>query len=333
MSEQHPHGNSQVVTHQFNDLDRFVQAIKPLNIKEGNQLSPGGFLGTLNFADFGDLKFTHLHQNQSAQATGTKYVDNICFVLAFKPDFTQVSSHGCVIQKHDIFGFDPTREVDVVVSKDVHLVMASVNAQTFYTLYEQMGYEMGQKVLQNNALSLHPSSLRPLKAYYQQITHILSTQPSLLIQSQIQSLIIEDFLPLLINTFGNNAQKKQRILRPFRRYSLIRKAEEVSKSYRDKPLTLQKLCEELETSSSALCCGFQEVFGISPVAYIKIQRLNGVRRALMNADPNIKTVMEVAQEWGFWNAPHFAKDYREMFGELPSKTLRGHLQSSNPQLL
>ena len=326
MSEENSHGNSVVVTHQFNDLDRFAQAIKPLNIKEGNQLSPGGFLGTINFTEFGDLKFTHVYQNQVAKATGMKSTDDISFVLAFHPKLIQISSHGCAVGKYDIFGFDSTREVDVVVSKDVHLVMASVNGLAFRTLCEQMGYEMGQKVFQHNALSLHPSSLRPLKAYYQEITHILSTQPSLLMQSQMQSIIREDFLPLLINTFGRNAQKKQRILRPFRRYSLVRKAEEISKSYKDKPLTLQKLCEELETSSTALSCGFQEVFGISPMAYIKIQRLNGVRRALMSDHPNTITVMNVAQEWGFWNASHFAKDYKDMFGELPSKTLRGNLQ-------
>ncbi|MBD2269630.1 helix-turn-helix domain-containing protein [Anabaena sp. FACHB-1391] len=326
MSEENSHGNSVVVTHQFNDPDRFAQAIKPLNIKEGNQLSPGGFLGTINFTEFGDLKFTHVYQNQVAKATGMKSTDDISFVLAFHPKLIQVSSHGCAVGKYDIFGFDSTREVDVVVSKDVHLIMASVNGLAFRTLCEQMGYEMGQKVFQHNALSLHPSSLRPLKAYYQEITHILSTQPSLLMQSQMQSIIREDFLPLLINTFGRNAQKKQRILRPFRRYSLVRKAEEISRSYKDKPLTLQKLCEELETSSSALSCGFQEVFGISPMAYIKIQRLNGVRRALMSDHPNTITVMNVAQEWGFWNASHFAKDYKDMFGELPSKTLRGNLQ-------
>jgi AraC family ethanolamine operon transcriptional activator len=326
MSEQNPHDNSLVVTRQFNDLDRFAQAIKPLNIKEGNQLSPGGFLGTINFTDFGDLKFTHVHQNQVAKATGMKSTDDISFVLAFHPKLIQISSHGCAVGKYDIFGFDSTREVDIVVSKDVHLVMASVNGLAFRTLCEQMGYEMGQKVFQHNALSLHPSSLRPLKAYYQQITHILSTQPSLLMQSKMQSLIMEDFLPLLINTFSRNAQKKPRILKPFRRYSLVKKAEEISKSYKDKPLTLQKLCEELETSSSALSCGFEDIFGISPMAYIKIQRLNGVRRALMNANHNTITVMNVAHEWGFWNASHFAKDYKDMFGELPSKTLRGHLQ-------
>jgi AraC family ethanolamine operon transcriptional activator len=188
-----------------------------------------------------------------------------------------------------------------------------------------MGYEGGEKVLKYNALTLHPSSLRPLKAFYQEIAIMFNTQPSLLMQSKMQSLIMEDFLPLLINTFGKNAQKRQHILKPFRRYSLVKKAEEISRSYIDKPLTLQKLCEELQTSSSALSCGFQEVFGISPIAYIKIQRLNGVRRALMNSEPNTQTVMNVAQDWGFWNAPHFAKDYKEMFGELPSKTLTSNL--------
>jgi AraC family ethanolamine operon transcriptional activator len=204
--------------------------------------------------------------------------------------------------------------------------MTSVNKCAFYTLSEQMGYNLTVKVMQNNALSLHPTSLRPLRAFYEEITHVFNTQTSLLMQLQMQSLIMEDFLPLLINTFGKGIQKKERILKPFRRYSLVKKAEEISKSYRDKPLTLQKLCEELQTSRTALSSGFEEVFGISPMAYIKIQRLNGVRRALMNTDPNIKTVMDVAQEWGFWNAAHFAKDYKEMFGELPSKTLRGNLQ-------
>ncbi|MBD1212189.1 MAG: helix-turn-helix domain-containing protein [Dolichospermum sp.] len=324
MSEQNLHGNSLVFSRQFNDGYKFAQAIKPLNIKEGSQLSPGGFLGTLNFADFGDLKFTHLHQNQSTKAAGTKSADHIGFVLAFQPKLTQVSSHGCVIQKHDIFGFDPTREVDVVVSKDVHLVTASVNARVFHTLYEQMGYEQGQKALKHNAMRLHPASLRPIRAFYQEMVHIFNTQPALLMESQMQSLIMEDFLPLLINTFGRNAQKKQRILKPFRRYSLVKKAEEISKSYKDKPLTLQKLCNELGTSSTALCSGFEEVFGISPMAYIKIQRLNGVRNALINPNPNTKTVMEVAKEWGFGNAAYFVKHYQEMFGESPLKTLQSH---------
>jgi AraC family ethanolamine operon transcriptional activator len=326
MSEHNPHGNPLVLSRQFNDLDRFREAIKPLNVTECTQLSPGGFLGTINFADFGNLKFTHLYQNQATKGNGRKSIDDIGFAMVFHPNLIQASSHGCAVGKYDLFGFDPTREVDIVVDKDVHLVMTNVNKCAFYTLSEQMGYNLTVKVMQNNALRLHPTSLRPLRAFYEEITHVFNTQTSLLMQLQMQSLIMEDFLPLLINTFGKGIQKKERILKPFRRYSLVKKAEEISKSYRDKPLTLQKLCQELQTSRTALSYGFEEVFGISPMAYIKIQRLNGVRRALMNTDPNIKTLMDVAQEWGFWNAAHFAKDYKEMFGELPSKTLRGNLQ-------
>jgi AraC family ethanolamine operon transcriptional activator len=324
MSEQNLHGNSLVFTRQFNDANKFGEAMKLITIKEGNQLSPGGFLGTINFADFGNLKFTHLYQNQAAKGTGIKSTDDISFLLAFHPNLIQVISHGCTIGKYDLFGFDSTREVDIFVGKDIHLVRASVNARAFHALYEQMGYERAEKVLNENAMHLHPASLRHLRAFYQEIAIMFNTQPSLLMQSKMQSLIMEDFLPLLINTFGKNAQKKQRILKPFRRYSLVKKAEEISKSYKDQPLTLQKLCEELGTSSTALCSGFEEVFGISPMAYIKIQRLNGVRHALINPNPNTKTVMEVAREWGFGNAAYFVKHYQEMFGESPLKTLQSH---------
>jgi AraC family transcriptional regulator, ethanolamine operon transcriptional activator len=60
------------------------------------------------------------------------------------------------------------------------------------------------------------------------------------------------------------------------------------------------------------------------MAYIKIQRLNGVRRTLKNGNYNTTTVMQVAHQWGFWSAGHFCKDYKEMFGELPSKTLQSY---------
>ncbi|WP_392531001.1 helix-turn-helix domain-containing protein [Nostoc sp. C117] len=61
---------------------------------------------------------------------------------------------------------------------------------------------------------------------------------------------------------------------------------------------------------------------LSPIAYLKIQRMNGVRRTLRDADPKITTVMQVAHQWGFCSTGHFCRDYKEMFGELPSETLK-----------
>jgi AraC-like DNA-binding protein len=58
------------------------------------------------------------------------------------------------------------------------------------------------------------------------------------------------------------------------------------------------------------------------MAYLKVQRLHGVRRSLKLADPEISSVMAIANQFGFWSAGHFSRDYQKMFGELPSATIK-----------
>jgi len=58
------------------------------------------------------------------------------------------------------------------------------------------------------------------------------------------------------------------------------------------------------------------------MAYLKIQRLHGVRRLLKAADPNNSSIMAIANQFGFWSSGHFARDYKKMFGELPSQTIK-----------
>ncbi|MDR2690020.1 MAG: helix-turn-helix domain-containing protein, partial [Azoarcus sp.] len=67
---------------------------------------------------------------------------------------------------------------------------------------------------------------------------------------------------------------------------------------------------------------FQEVLDLTPVKFLRAMRLNSVRRALRQARASQETVGDIAARWGFWHLSHFAADYREMFGELPSDTLR-----------
>lgn len=315
------HKDPVVITREFHDLDAFAEAIKPLNVT-ANQLTRGNFMGSVNFADFRGLKFTDVNQNQALKVTGPKASDDLVFAIALQSSQTQVMSHGCPIKKRDIFGFDPVRETDVIAEKDSLIAIASVNLSVFQSLCDQMGYNLGQKFLKQNLIRLHQATLRSLRAYYQAISQIFISQPLLLTQSQMRSVIMEDFLPLLINTVGKSTQKNSYRIKTFRRYSLVKQAEEIALSFPDRPLTLQQLCNELGTSSSALSYGFQEIFGLSPMAYLKIQRLNGVRRALRNCDPNTTTVMQVAYQWGFWSAGHFSRNYKEMFGELPLQTLR-----------
>jgi AraC family ethanolamine operon transcriptional activator len=88
-------------------------------------------------------------------------------------------------------------------------------------------------------------------------------------------------------------------------------------------LSVLDLCRELGVSERTLHYAFQEVRGLSPMAYFKSSRLNAVRQELKAAPAGTTTVREIALRWGFWHTGEFAADYRRLFGELPSQTFSG----------
>ncbi|MEL7034806.1 MAG: helix-turn-helix domain-containing protein [Cyanobacteria bacterium J06592_8] len=321
-SEHQPQPTPRIFSRTFDEAEAASQAILGLK-RTSSQLTPGKLHAKCNFADFNSLKFVDVICNQGWKTVGEKSSNSLEFVIEISNTDSPLISHGYELKILDLFAFDYTREVDLIAPKNSHIVIASVDLNLFQSLAEEMGYDcFGLKFIQQNIVRFDPVSLEMLKAYYREISILLNTQPSLLMQPQMQSLIVDDFYPLLISTLGKKVRKKQQKPKIYRRYPLVKKAEEITRSDPDKPLTLKQLCSELGTSSSALSYGFQDLFGMSPMAYIKTQRLNGVRRTLKKADPKTTMVIGVAQQWGFWSNGHLARDYKQMFGELPSETLK-----------
>jgi AraC-like DNA-binding protein len=103
---------------------------------------------------------------------------------------------------------------------------------------------------------------------------------------------------------------------------LVRRAEDYMRAYLRQPLSLLDLCRECAVSERTLHYAFQEVRGLSPMAYFKAVRLNKVRQQL-KAAADKGTVYEIAHRWGFSHTGEFAGAYRRLFGELPSQTLNG----------
>lgn len=87
------------------------------------------------------------------------------------------------------------------------------------------------------------------------------------------------------------------------------------------PVCVTDLCGELSLSRRGVELLFQASLGIGPGAFIRHQRLHGVRRALRAAAPVAGVVKESALQWGFWHMGHFSREYRSLFGESPSETL------------
>ncbi len=90
-------------------------------------------------------------------------------------------------------------------------------------------------------------------------------------------------------------------------------------------LLVRDLATAAKISERTLRAAFQEYFGFGPVQYLRLRMLNQVRKALQNADAAVTTVTQIATQFGVWELGRFAQDYRLLFDEYPSVTLRqGH---------
>ncbi|GAB3481672.1 helix-turn-helix domain-containing protein [Marinomonas epiphytica] len=92
----------------------------------------------------------------------------------------------------------------------------------------------------------------------------------------------------------------------------------------DAAVTVTQLCQIANVSRRSLQYSFESILGVSPIQYLRLTRLNGVRRDLMKAshEKTRKSVGQVAEQWGFWHLSQFSKDYKLLFNETPSKTLK-----------
>lgn len=88
------------------------------------------------------------------------------------------------------------------------------------------------------------------------------------------------------------------------------------------PLHIADLCEATEVSERTLRNIFNDYFGVTPIRLIKLRQLREIRIALAATDPEHDTVAQVAERFGIWDFSLFARNYRRLFGENPSQTLR-----------
>jgi AraC-like DNA-binding protein len=75
-------------------------------------------------------------------------------------------------------------------------------------------------------------------------------------------------------------------------------------------------------SSRALFRAFRVSHGLSPMAWVRQQRLLQVQAELQKPASRLQTISEIASGWGFTHFGHFCAAYRRAHGETPTDTRR-----------
>ena len=108
---------------------------------------------------------------------------------------------------------------------------------------------------------------------------------------------------------------------PAARSQIFRRAREFIRDHPHELVHVPDLAAAVNTTERTLERVFEREFGISPKKYLYGQRMYGAHRQLWHSTSSETSVADIANAWGFWHMGQFAKDYRCLFGELPSETL------------
>ena len=105
-------------------------------------------------------------------------------------------------------------------------------------------------------------------------------------------------------------------------HMLVSECHRLTMARADLPPTIEELCAQLRTSRRSLQDSFRKVADTTPVDYLRAMRLNLVRHTLHRTLPHDHGIGDIATNAGFSQLSHFAAEYKRLFAELPSQTLR-----------
>jgi len=137
-----------------------------------------------------------------------------------------------------------------------------------------------------------------------------------LVLAELEHTIVLSFLYAYRHSFSRLIERGTPAAAPRH----VRQIEEYIEANWQQPISIATLMSLTDISARGIFKAFQRSRGYSPMAFAKRVRLQHARRMLSDA-ATASTVTAVAFACGFANLGHFAKDYREMFGERPSDTL------------
>jgi AraC-like DNA-binding protein len=166
-----------------------------------------------------------------------------------------------------------------------------------------------------------PASMTRLLAVHEAAGELARTAPDILARPEVAHALEQLLLHAMITCLTESASAEMSSVA--RRHSaVIARLEQVFEANAGRPLYLVELCAATGVSERTLraCC--HEHLGMGPAHYLWLRRMHLAHHALLLADPATTTVTGVATEYGFWELGRFAVDYRALFGEQPSASLR-----------
>jgi AraC family ethanolamine operon transcriptional activator len=146
--------------------------------------------------------------------------------------------------------------------------------------------------------------------------------PGVFKHTRTRQFITGDIIHCAFKTLSATQRLHQQLPASSRRTKAVNRVIDYLKVHLTDLPTMSELCKIAQVSERTLEYAFKERFGVSPIKYMNLLRLNGAYRELDRDSIRNFGVTEVALSWGFSDLGRFSKYYHALFNELPSRTLQ-----------
>lgn len=289
------------------------------------QLEGGSFEGQLLTLEVPPLLLLRFQLKRRLHTTGPKPKGLLGVTLDLDPSPCEMPwlSHGQELPVDSVFGVDVKSDVHFTVPANVNFAVVFIPLGALEQWAVELGWPGfdGELLPSSNVLLTNPSSSDGLRRYLRRLFALAERAPGRLSLPATQRLTLEDLIPLLLEALITGPAQSPRTIRPPARIEIVKDVQRWLHAHPTTPVTLADLCREAHASRRTLIQGFQDHLGMGPMAYVKLLRLHGIRRRLLQAEPEEIQIGALAGSWGFHNGGHFAADYRRLFGESPRDSL------------
>lgn len=283
-----------------------------------DQLTAGRFSGELTELHLGGMQLIRDRANQAMVKNGAAWAGAISFSMPLHSADTQFHCTGHSIVEPSLLVARADHLPEVQVPADLDLVSIAIDEQRLQEILQRQNRQFDLARLPKCYSLLAGTSPQELIRLFDSVLDKHGDGAALLGHAAIRDGIHDAVLLHLLDLIDVG---EERPLAPSARKRMVDRAREYAMANRDQPPTVLELCNQIGASRRKLQYCFQEALGTNPVAYLRALRLNAAHRQL-RAAASSDSVQSVAASWGFWHLSRFANDYRQLFGQLPSDTLR-----------
>lgn len=310
----------------FDNLEQLADGVRHWDV-EFRPLASDTSGTDLIQVQLGPIMITHLstgcrHFHQGASPPGM-------YTFAFLADGNQmVRWCGTLLDAARIPFFAPAQDFTASASPRFSVFTLSVDTAWLQqtAVWERFDVEPGRRKL---ARAQNPRAVSRLRGTVSEACGLLVSTPlTMETGAQFVSTITTDVISDLINVIGDGAPILETVPAAARARA-VRRAIAYMRENPSEALSVDEISKVAKVSERTLQRSFLEHFGVTPKAFFQGIRLTGVRDELLRHAPSEMLVRDAASRWGFWHLGQFARDYRQLFGELPSQTLASGHRVSN----